>query len=401
MEKYILATLLSAVFIALVGIGIIAPIMPLYATELGATGFALGLIVAGFSLSRGLLQPVVGGLADRHGKKRFMVAGLFIYAAVGYTYPMATSVAHLVVIRILHGVGSAMIIPMVMAYIGDLSPEGQEGKYMGMLHIAIFSGIGGGPILGGFFLDLWGESSAFYAMAMLSLLSLLLVAGVLPEQGRPAGGKKYGPMLGVFKKMLSSRRVVGMLIARMATMIIMIPTMAFLPILMQAFLGSGGTEIGLVVASRTLVNAVLQTPFGRLADRWHKNRLIFIGSTIISLGMLAVPFAGSFAALMLLFALIGLGEAISWPALGALATEEGRTYGQGSMMGVFSMAMSAGLFIGAMGVGALTDLLGIAWAFYIVALVLFLSIIAAATMIGPTIPPETQGSRVHEHPAVR
>ncbi|MBS3754663.1 MAG: MFS transporter, partial [Desulfobacterales bacterium] len=86
----------------------------------------------------------------------------------------------------------------------------------------------------------------------------------------------------------------------------------------------------------------------------------------------------------ILFAMIGVGEAIVWPSLGALATEEGRTYGQGSMMGVFNMAMSAGLFVGSMGVGSLMDIFGIAWAFYCVALILFASTVAAVIMIGPS-----------------
>jgi len=386
MQKSILFTLLSALFIALMGIGIIAPVMPIYATELGATGFTLGLIIAGFSLSRGLLQPFVGGMADKHGRKRFLVSGLLIYSAAGYTYTLASSVEHLVFIRVLHGVGSAMIVPMAMAYIGDMSPQGEEGKYMGMLNIALFSGIGGGPILGGFFLDIWGQNSAFYAMAALSMVSLLLVGGLLPEQVKSEKTEDYGPMLTVFRRMLHSKRVMGMLLSRMVTMIIMIPSFAFLPLLMKAYMNASGTEIGVVVATRTLVNAILQTPFGRWADVWHKNRIIFIGSTVITVGMFLVPFARNLLLLIILFAIIGLGEAMVWPTLGALATEEGRLYGQGSMMGVFNMAMSLGLFVGAMGVGSLVDIIGLSWAFYIVAIVLFLSTIIAVRLIG-TDPP--------------
>ena len=382
MQKSMLFTLLSALFIALVGIGIIAPVMPIYATELGATGFTLGLIIAGFSLSRGLLQPFVGGMADKHGRKRFLVAGLLIYSAAGYTYTLASSVEHLVLIRILHGVGSAMIVPMAMAYIGDMSPQGEEGKYMGMLNIALFSGIGGGPILGGFFLDIWGQNSAFYAMAALSLVSMLLVGGLLPEQVKSEKMEDYGPMLTVFRRMLRSKRVMGMLLSRMATMIIMIPSFAFLPLLMKAYMNASGTEIGVVVATRTLVNAILQTPFGRWADVWHKNRIIFFGSTVISVGIFLVPFARDFLLLVLLFALIGLGEAMVWPTLGALATEEGRHYGQGAMMGVFNMAMSLGLFVGAMGVGSLVDIIGLSWAFYIVAGLLFACTVIAVKLIG-------------------
>ena len=383
MQKHILLTILSAIFISFVGMGIIVPILPIYAAELGATGFALGVIIAGFALSGGVLQPFVGDLSDRHGKKGFLIAGLLIFGITGYTYTLASSVPHLVIIRVFHGAGSAMIVPMAMAYISDLSAGGKTGKYLGMLNVAIFAGIGGGPLLGGFFLDLWGQNSAFYAMGLLSLLSAVFVTIFLPGKKGVAIQEKTGSMLVVFRQMLRSRRVMGILLSRMATMIIMVPTFAFLPLLMKQYLTASGTEIGIVIATRTLLNAVFQIPFGSLADRWNKNRLLLTGSTIISIGILAVPFAGSFTTLLLLFALIGLGESISWPALGALAAKEGHIYGHGSMMGVFNMAMSAGLFIGAMGVGTLVDLLGISWAFYIVAVLLFASTVAAAIMIKP------------------
>lgn len=383
MQKQILLTILSAIFISFVGMGIIVPILPIYAAELGATGFALGVIIAGFALSGGLLQPFVGDLSDRHGKKGFLITGLLIFGITGYTYTLASSVPHLVIIRVFHGVGSAMIVPMAMAYISDLSAGGKTGKYLGMLNVAIFAGIGGGPLMGGFFLDYWGQNSAFYAMGMLSLLSAVFVTIFLPGKKGFGLQEKTDSMLVVFRQMLRSRRVMGILLSRMATMIIMVPTFAFLPLLMKQYLTASGTEIGIVIATRTLLNAVLQIPFGSLADRWNKNRLLLIGSTIISVGILAVPFAGSFITLLLLFALIGLGESISWPALGVLAAKEGHIYGHGSVMGVFNMAMSAGLFIGAMGVGILVDLLGISWAFYIVAFLLFASTLAAAIMIKP------------------
>ncbi len=383
MQKSILLTVLSAIFIAFVGMGIIVPILPIYAAELGATGFALGVIIAAFALSGGLLQPFVGDLSDRHGKKGFLITGLIIFGLTGYTYTMASSVVHMVIIRILHGACSAMIVPMAMAYMSEISDGQKVGKYMGMLNIAIFAGIGAGPVLGGFFLDFWGRDSAFYAMALLSLISAALVALVLPGRDILAIQEKKDSMLAVFRRMLQSRRVMGILLSRMATMIIMVPTFAFLPILMKTYMTASGTEIGMVIASRTIVNAIFQLPFGNLADRWNKNRLLFIGSTIISIGILSVPFAGTFITLLLLFALIGFGEAISWPAMGALAAEEGHEYGQGAMMGVFNTAMSAGLFVGAMGVGALVDLLGVEWGFYIVALFLFLSAIAAVVMIRP------------------
>jgi DHA1 family multidrug resistance protein-like MFS transporter len=381
MDKRILVTLLLALFIAFLGVGIVAPIIPIYAMDLGATGVTLGLMVAAFSISRGVLQPIFGSISDRQGRKRFLVIGLLIYAVVGVTYTLATSVEHLILIRLFHGVGSAMIVPIVMAYVGDLTPEGQEGKYMGMLNIALFAGIGAGPILGGLFRDTIGINSAFYAMSALTAASLGLILVLLPPERSDREVQLTTGLLTTLRQMMHNSRVMGMLLPRIATMIVMVPTMAFLPILMDRMMGATGIEIGIVISTRTIVNAGLQSPFGRMADRYNKVALIMIGCFITAAGLFAVPFTASFLHLLVLFAFVGMGEALIWPTLGAIAVEEGHLYGQGSMMGVFNMAMSAGVLIGSLLAGSFMDLLGLKYVFYIISIILVVSAVAGGSMI--------------------
>ena len=381
MNRQILGILLLSVMTALFGIGIIVPVMPVFAVSLGANGFTLGLIIAAFSISRGILQPIVGSLSDRWGRKGFMVIGLFVYSLVGLALPEATSVINLIMIRAFHGIGSAMIVPVAMAYVSDMAPYGQEGRFMGMLNIAIFVGIGGGPLFGGFFTDLWGMASAFYAMAGLSCIAMLLVLFKMPVM---ESGTRRKPPLGIFKalvSMLSNRRTGGILLARMSTMIIMVPTMAFLPLLMNQWFDATGMQIGIVIACRTLVNALLQTPCGRMADRFDKVRLLQIGCLIVSCVICLVPLAGSFWWLIFLFVVLGMGEAVIWPVLGALATQDGRYYGQGTMMGVFSLAMSTGIFLGALGAGISMDQLGLKWSFINIGIVVFILTMIAAWLI--------------------
>ena len=378
MHRHLLIILLLSVFIALLGIGIIVPVMPVFAESLGAGGLTLGIIVAAFSLTRGFCQPIVGNLSDRWGRKGFLISGLFVYGLVGLIMPKATSLGALILVRALHGVGSAMIVPVAMAYVADLTPEGREGRAMGMLNIAIFAGIGSGPLIGGFCTDHWGMASAFYVMASLSFLAMLLIMAQMPAS--PPSSAKTGRSVGVIKSlrtMLASHRTAGILLARLATMILMVPTMALLPLLMHQWFQATGMQIGMVIAARTLVNAMLQTPCGWLADRVDKVRFLLLGCLVISAVMCLVPLAGNFWVLLGLFVILGSGEAIIWPTLGALATEEGRHYGQGAMMGVFNLAMSGGVFIGAISAGFISDRLGLSWSFVLIGiLVLGLSLIA-------------------------
>jgi DHA1 family multidrug resistance protein-like MFS transporter len=377
-----LITLLLSVFIALLGIGIIIPVMPVFATELGAGGFSLGMIIASFSISRGLLQPIVGNLSDRWGRKNFLAAGLLIYGIVGLLIPQAISVGHLIGIRAFHGVGSAMIVPIAMAYVSLLSPAGHEGRYMSYLNIAIFCGIGCGPVIGGLLSDSFGFSSVFYLMALMSFIALILVITNMPRQ---SGSESRGnqSLFGSIKAMIGSSRTSGILLARYATMIIMVPTMAFLPLLMASWPEEHtGLQIGGVIACRTLVNAVLQVPFGKIADKYNKIALFLAGSLLMSLSVLATPSMDTVLSITILYVILGVGEAIIWPVLGAYASEEGRKhYGHGTMMGVFSFAMSGGVLTGAVLAGIGMDLFGIEWAFYICGAAVMLITLAAARMI--------------------
>lgn len=372
MPNRILVTVVLSVFIALLGVGIIIPVLPVLATTLGATGFTLGLITAVFSLSRGLLQPVVGNFSDRWGRKGFLVSGLFIYGIVGLLIPHATAVHHLIWIRLFQGVGAAMIVPVAMAYASFLAPQGEEGRYMGIINVAIFCGIGCGPILGGFFSDVWGIRAVFFMMAALCFGAFIMVIANLPSCC-PIERRQQAGLYTSLQAMLKRKRTVGILIARFSTVLMMVPTMAFLPVMMAGWPGSSGFQTGLVIAGRTLVNAALQYPMGKLADRLNKVTLLLVGSSCMSLAVLLIPFMHTFAAMVGIYLFLGLGEAVLWPVLGAFAIEEGRAhFGHGTMMGVFNLAMSAGVFTGALIAGAGLDVLGMRAAFVLTSIAIIL-----------------------------
>ena len=381
MTRQILITLLLSVFIALLGIGIIIPVMPVFATEMGANGLALGMIIAAFSVSRGLLQPVVGNLSDRLGRKGFLVTGLFIYGVVGLLIPQAGSIINLLLIRAFQGVGSAMIVPIGMAYMSVLAPPGQEGRYQSYLNIAIFCGIGCGPVIGGIVSDLLGFESVFYVMAALSFGAFILVVKNMPAQQAQVKASATG-LLKSLQMMMQSRLTRGILLARLATMVIMVPSMAFLPLLMTQTIGASGLQIGFVIACRTLVNAVLQVPAGKVADKYNKLFLLVTGCICLSGVIVLIPLMKTFVMFLLIYCLLGLGEAIIWPVLGAYASIEGRKrYGHGTMMGVFSLAMSGGIMAGAMLAGFSMDVWGIEFAYFVTAATVLIGTSVAALLI--------------------
>jgi len=381
MKKNTLLTLLLSVFIAFLGIGIIIPIMPVFATDLGASGFALGMIIAAFSITRGLLLPIVGNLSDKYGRKNFLASGLVIYGIVGLLIPWAASVDQLIGIRSFHGIGSAMIVPVAMAYLSVLSPAGQEGRYMSYLNTAIFCGIGCGPIIGGLIYDAFGIAEVFNLMAVLSFVAFLMVIFLMPAHITPKSSKAKG-LIESLASMLRSLNTSGILLARYGTMIIMVPTMAFLPLIMSDWPDSSGLQIGVVIAGRTLLNALLQVPFGKLSDKFNKLTILLIGSVSLSLTVLSIPWMDSFYEMLFLYLLLGAIEAAIWAVLGAYASIEAKEhYGHGTMMGAFSFAMSIGVFTGAVLSGFSMDSWGTVFSFTASSIAVLLISLTAATMI--------------------
>ena len=93
--------LLGSMFIAIVDIAFVVPFLPVLASELGATGVALGLIMAAFSISSSVTQPLAGYFSDKLGRKRFLALGMAIYSIGGFLYVAGSSVTDIVLVRFL------------------------------------------------------------------------------------------------------------------------------------------------------------------------------------------------------------------------------------------------------------------------------------------------------------
>ncbi len=361
MIRKVFPILALSVFSSTLGIGIIAPIFPLFAESLGATGIWLGAIFAGFAVSRAIFTPIFGRLSDRNGRKQFITIGLLAYAIISLGFIWASSVYQLILIRLLHGAAGGMIIPIALAYVGDISPQGEEGKWMGYSNAAFFMGFGLGPLLGGVLTDHFSMTVAFSTMSGLNLLAFLIALLFLPEISRKQMAVIPNPS---FKRMGASGMVKGLVSFRLGRALGVGAFIPFLPIFAARYMGLSLTLIGIVLATNTALTSLFQPYFGKIADRFNRRSLVVMGSLIYSLFLAAIPFVHNFGQLLGLSALGGLGGAISMPAASALTVEEGKKFGMGSTMAIFAMTFSVGMAIGPLAGGAIADLTSINLVFY-------------------------------------
>jgi len=139
-EKTVFGTLFFSIFATVTGVGIVVPLLPVYAHALGAGGLAIGMIFGAFSLTRTLFLPLFGQWSDRRGRKPFITIGFLAYGLISTAFMAAGGVGSLILIRGLQGAASAMLMPVIQAYVGDITPKGREGWVMGLFHMSLFIG---------------------------------------------------------------------------------------------------------------------------------------------------------------------------------------------------------------------------------------------------------------------
>ncbi|HKK07868.1 MAG TPA: MFS transporter [Gemmatimonadota bacterium] len=360
---------------AMLGLGIILPILSPYLERLGATGFAVGLVFAGYALARGILGPLAGRFSDLAGRKRVLVAGLLLYTALTPFYPAASSVVVVAGLWFLQGAASALVTPIAQSYIGDITPEGREGEVMNLFYVSLFSGVAIGPFLGGWLSDHVSPAAPFYAMGAAALLALVPVLAAVPGgkppeprgSGEPAGDDRRGAggTREALAAVLSDRPVRGILAYITTRGFYRWGFNSFFPLFAVRAVSLSRSQVGLVLSGYMLTGSFLQYPLGRLVDRWSDRRAGFValGGLLAALSMAAVPAVHGLWALLAVVLAMGVSSAVSRASVVAVRTERGRAFGQGAVTGIYTAGLSVGQVAGPVGFGAVVPLLHIGGAF--------------------------------------
>ncbi len=371
--------LFLVMFAGTAGMGMVSPLLPIFAEDMGASGLWLGLAFSGFAITQTPLMPVFGRLSDRHGRRLFLAAGLAVYMVVAIGMALAPNFYVLVLMRIASGVGAALLFPIASAYAGELSPPGEEGAFMGVFNIAFFAGWGIGPLIGGTLSDTVGMDAAFISQAVLAGIAMMIVLRKLPESTNR--GRADGEPDESMRMMLSQGPIRALFAFQMAWAFNSGIALSFVAVYLTDELDAAAAVVGVIISTRVLLNGALQAPGGRLADRWNRTAMMSAGLFAASVLTFAIPSMGNIVLVWVLFVLLGLAESLATPAANATAVEIGRDVGMGSLMGLFNTAFSVGLVIGALTGGLVADTWDTATAFRMSGVVIAIASIGVALMM--------------------
>lgn len=372
MKKSPLVILLLTVLLDLIGFGIVLPLLPTYAKDLGANPFMIGLIAAIFSIMQFIFSPLWGKLSDRIGRRPVMLSSIFITALSYLLFSQADTIPLLIFARGLSGIGSANIAA-AQAYITDVTDSKSRSGAMGMIGAAFGVGFIIGPLIGGLLKHNYGIEMVGYVSALLIFIDFVLALFFLPESNKNASKLKLGALLapkedgsaasamgtlkakmaeyGAGVKVITSSRPLSMLMSANFIFTLAIVNMQVASILLwKEYFMATDKGIGYLFAYVGLFSVIVQGGMiGRLTKKLGEHKLFLWGHLFTFIGVFFVPFAPQdslFSIGLLILFFFAIGTSLVAPINLSMISLYSYKQQQGQIMGLSQSVNSFARILG-------------------------------------------------------
>ncbi|HWI61237.1 MAG TPA: MFS transporter [Symbiobacteriaceae bacterium] len=339
-------------FVLQMGFSLIMPFLPLYLEELNVHGPAVdlwsGIILSANFVVMAIFSPIWGGLSDRTGRKPMMLRSAFGMAAVVWVMGLATSVWHLLGLRLLQGV-AAGFIPATMAYMAGIVPRERSGYALGLLGTGATAGVILGPLAGGILSQWIGYRPIFFLTSLSCLVAGVVVALTIKEQFTPKPRVKGEGIMGDFRLVGRYPIVLAM------TVVLFMNTFSVLtaePVLarflktLDAPLAWVSFLSGLVFSMTGVANLLVAPVAGKLSDRLGSKSLLVAclsGSAVL---YIVQGFATATWQMIALRFILGIFTGGLMPAVSGLIARTAPRDLQGRIFGLTNSAIFLGNTLG-------------------------------------------------------
>jgi MFS family permease len=336
-------------------VGMLVPILPTFIDdELGAGEIGVGLSLATFAAAAICVRPLIGRLVERHGRRAVMVGGCLLAGVAGFLCSGVHALWLLLVLRGVAGIGEAALFVGAATLVADLAPPHRRAEAASYFSVAVFGGLGIGPIIGDAVLGAGDYGRAFMvagAFAWLAALVSLLVPGRVPSHFVEVPTDVLPERRG-FERIMHPDAVGPGLVLACGIAGFAVFT-AFLPEYSQdvGFAGSGG-----LFAFYSVVCLLLRLGGARWLERLgvRNSALIAFSSLAIALASLAA-FPDSWA-LWLAAGLVGFASAFLYPSLMALTVNRADERERPLAISSFTMFFEVGNISGGIAFGLIAQL---------------------------------------------
>jgi len=378
------------------------PALPLFAKDLGATEANIGFIAAASTVVGIFTSVPAGALSDLYGRRRVILASAFVFASAPFLYLLVTDPWQLALVRVYHGFATAIFGPVAMALVADLFSKGR-GESMGWYSSATLFGRSAAPFVGGFLLAFASYRWVYVACGLAGLVALLLAAR-LPIGGHTQPGatmaESWQKLRRGLGEVVRSRPILAISATEALQYFSYGALETFLPLYAVFVAKLSTVEVGTIFLVQVLTTALSKPLMGRTSDRIGRRPMIAAGLGISGLSMALVAFTSvllgmapptaSFAYLLVVGIIYGLGLSVVTSSTSAYVSELARASAYGSALGVLSTIMDIGHSTGPMVAGLLVAGFGYQATFVSVAALLLVGTVGF-WLLGPRPQPVSAG----------
>jgi len=336
------------------GDGVLVPAVPRYVEgPLGAGNVAIGLVVGAFSLSAFFLRPWVGGLGDRWGRRPLMLVGAALFAASVLANPLASSPAVLAALRLLTGAGEAFFFVGAVTAVFDLAPAERRGEAMSVASLALYVGIGLGPLIGELAIERVGFVAAWVLAATAALTALVMALRVPDTRPQEASGEASGGPSPRRRLVHRAGPLPGLVM--LTSILGMAGFLTFVP-LYAIDIGMDGSRLVLLVFAGVVVG--IRSVGARIPDRLGAARTTRMALALSAAGLALVGTWRSPAGLLAGTVVFAVGIALLTPAVMALAVEGVAPQERASVIGTTSAFLDLAFGLGPATLGFVAAAIG-------------------------------------------
>ncbi len=354
-----LTILMINMFIAIGSFGIIIPILPAYLESINQGGTAAGLMIAIFAGAQLIFSPIAGKWTDQYGRRKMIIYGLIGLTASMFVFYGTNSIWWLYISRFIGGVGAALLIPAIFAYVADITTMEQRAKGNSFVSAAMSLGIVIGPGVGGFLAD-FGLKMPFLISALVSLVAVIFSVIVLKESKPDQSSEAMVHIPedeSMARKMVRSVKM-PYFIPLIITLVMSFGLMAYesvLGLFVDNQFGASPQDIAIMVTSTGIISVIVQLFIvERIVRRFGERSVLTMFIGVATFGFLLSLFASSYVLFFGITLLIFLATSILRPVLNTLISKLAGNE-QGFAMGMNNAYMSIGNVLGPTLAGLLYD----------------------------------------------
>ncbi|MBI4180745.1 MAG: MFS transporter [Chloroflexi bacterium] len=322
------------------------PALPLFVRSLGVPESTLGFIAAASTIVGIVVSLPAGILSDIVGRRRVMLIAAVVFATAPFLYLLISSPWQLVLVRIYHGLATAILGPVALAAVADTFETGR-GERMGWYSSATMVGRFLAPFVGGILI--FGEDFHWVyladgfagVMALIAAIRLPLIAatsGSVWEAFKRHRGKYGQEIAFVFRH----RGILAASGVEAAQYFGYGCLETFLPVYLNEKLGFAAWKIGLLFTAQILAATFTKPIMGKLSDRYGRPPMIVSGLALGSITIATMLLSSTYLVILVLIAISGLGLATVTASTAALVADLSRSQSRGSSLGVLSGIMDIG-----------------------------------------------------------